>query len=98
MKRLFRRTVLSALALVALATLLSCAVNPVTGERNFVMMSEKEEIEIGKKADPQIRTQYGPYDNAALQTYVQRVGEKLAAQSHRANLIYRFTVLDSDEV
>lgn len=76
----------------------SCAVNPVTGGRNFVMMSEKEEIEIGKKTDPQIRAQYGPYDDAALQAYVQQIGEKLAAQSHRSELIYRFTVLDSDQV
>jgi len=29
---------------------------------------------------------------------VQRVGEKLAAQSHRPQLVYRFTVLDADDV
>ena len=79
------------------ATSLSCAVNPVTGERNFVMMSEKEEIELGKKSDPQVRQQYATYDNPALQAYVQKVGEKLGAKSHRANLIYRFTVLDSEK-
>lgn len=87
-------------ALTALGLLLlsGCALNPVTGERNFVMMSEKEEIELGKKSDPQIRSQYATYDVPALQAYVQSVGEKLAVHSHRANLIYRFTVLDSDQV
>jgi predicted Zn-dependent protease len=98
MKSLFRRVALSFLTAVTTVVLVSCAVNPVTGERNFVMMSEKDEIEVGKKADPQVRAQYGPYDNAALQAYVQQIGEKLAAHSHRANLIYRFTVLDSDQV
>ncbi|HKQ30186.1 MAG TPA: M48 family metalloprotease [Burkholderiales bacterium] len=98
MKYPIRRTALSLLAAALSATLLSCAVNPVTGERNFVMMTEKEEIELGKKSDPQVRQQYSPYDNAALQAYVQQIGEKLAVKSHRANLIYRFTVLDSDEV
>jgi predicted Zn-dependent protease len=86
--------------LVATATTMlnSCAINPVTGGSNFVMMTEKQEIDLGRKSDPQIRQQYGAYDDAALQTYVQQVGEKLAAQSHRPNLTYHFTVLDSDEV
>ena len=48
--------------------------------------------------DPEIRKEYGVYDDAKLQAYVQRVGEKLAGLSHRPELFYRFTVLDSPEV
>ncbi|MDX1519379.1 MAG: M48 family metalloprotease, partial [Gammaproteobacteria bacterium] len=33
-----------------------------------------------------------------LQAYVQEVGDRLARKSHRNNLIFRFTVLDSREV
>src|SRR5262245_29877517 len=98
MPRAFRCLVHAVLAGAAVATLNSCAVNPVTGEQNFVMMSERDEIELGKKSDPQVRAQYGVYNDAALQAYVQQVGKDLAEHSHRPNLIYHFTVIDSDEV
>ena len=75
-----------------------CATNPVSGSSNIVFMSEAKEIQIGSANDPKIRTQYGVYDNPTLQAYVQRIGLKLTAQSHRPNLDYHFTVLDSPEV
>jgi predicted Zn-dependent protease len=75
-----------------------CAVNPVTGQQDLVLMSEQEEIALGRKTNQQVLQQYSEYDDPALQSYVQSVGEKLAAKSHRSDLIYRFTVLDSREV
>ncbi|MFX4454828.1 M48 family metalloprotease, partial [Acinetobacter baumannii] len=36
--------------------------------------------------------------NPKVQAYVNTLGQKLAAQSHRANLTWTFTVLDSPEV
>lgn len=41
---------------------------------------------------------YGRYDDDALQGYIQRIGEQLAAHSERPELIYRFTVLDTADV
>lgn len=75
-----------------------CAVNPVSGESDFVLLSEDQEIAIGRKNHAAIIKRYGLYKDQALQDYVQSVGERLAAVSHRSNLIYRFTVLDSREV
>lgn len=75
-----------------------CATNPVTGEQDVVLMSEAEEIALGRKNDAEVRKQYGVYDDARLQAYVNRVGQQLAARSHRPRLQYRFTVLDSPEV
>ncbi len=75
-----------------------CAVNPVSGHNDFVMLSESQEIAEGRDANPKILEQYGVYDNPALQAYVQKVGADVAAHSHRSNLIYRFTVLNSTEV
>jgi predicted Zn-dependent protease len=87
------------LPLLLLLTLLSgCATNPVSGKKEVALMSEEQEITIGREADPKIRKEYGVYDDAKLQAYVQRVGEKLAGLSHRPELFYRFTVLDSPEV
>ena len=75
-----------------------CAVNPVTGQQDIVLMSEDQEIALGRKSQQQVLQQYGVYDSQELQDYVKNVGEKLSAKSHRPDLIYRFTVLDSKEV
>jgi predicted Zn-dependent protease len=79
-------------------TFTGCALNPVSGKQDFVMMSESQEISIGRNADVDVRKQYKVYDNPALQTYVNRVGQAVAQNSHRPNLNYHFTVLDSPEI
>lgn len=81
-----------------LAGLPGCATNPVTGASDFVLMSEEQEIALGRQYHPQILKEMPRYENAELAAYVQRVGEKLVPHSHRADLIYRFTVLDSQDV
>ena len=75
-----------------------CAQNPVSGNYDFVMLSEDSELEIGRTNHPKIIAQYGYYKDEILQQYVQTVGDRLAKESHRDNLIYRFTVLDSPVV
>lgn len=88
-----------AIVLAAGFVLGACAVNPATGKNDFVLMSEQDEIELGSEAHAQIVRQFGgAYEDAALQDYVQRVGERLAVNSHRQDLAYRFTVLDSPQV
>jgi predicted Zn-dependent protease len=87
------------IVLLLLASLFSgCAVNPVTGQQDIVLMSEEQELELGRKSHQQVLQQYGVYDDQELQNYVNSVGNKLAAQSHRRDLVYRFTVVDSKEV
>ncbi|GAO34975.1 peptidase M48 Ste24p [Sulfuricella sp. T08] len=84
--------------LLCLGLLANCAVNPVTGRQNFVMMSESEEVRTGQKGDEEVRKEYGVYDNPTLQRYVNEVGQHLAQKSHRGNLEYHFTVVDSPEI
>lgn len=88
----------AALATPLFLALASCATNPVTGEANFVLMSEGQEVSLGQRADQDVKKQYSLYDLKGLQAYVESVGQKLARVSHRPNLSYRFTVLDSPEV
>jgi len=66
MKRYFLISCLSATFLL----FNSCARNPVTGKRQVVLMSEEQEIAMGKEADPQIIAQYGLYENAELQSFI----------------------------
>ncbi len=88
-------TCLAALLALALA---GCATNPVTGQPNFVLMSEQQEVSLGQRADRDVKKQYALYDLKGLQNYVDSIGQKLARVSHRPGLSYRFTVLDSPEV
>jgi predicted Zn-dependent protease len=86
--------------LLAAGLLASCAtvVNPVTGREERTVMSEEAEIAEGKKAHEQVLAEYGAYDDAKVQAYVNDLGQRLAKQSHRANLQWTFTVLDSPEI
>jgi predicted Zn-dependent protease len=87
--------------LLSAALLAGCGtnvVNPVTGQSERSVMSEQDEIAEGKKAHEAVLKEYGTYPDARLQAYVNGIGQKLAAQSHRANLQWTFTVLDSPEI
>jgi len=79
------------------ALLSGCATNPVTGNPNFVVMTAAQEISMGRGADAEVRKQYRVYDEPALQDYVNQVGQNLARNSHRPNLSYHFTIIDSSE-
>ncbi|MFY8063346.1 MAG: M48 family metalloprotease, partial [Usitatibacteraceae bacterium] len=74
------------------------SVNPVSGRVDRGLMSEQEEIVSGHNIHQQVLKEYPPYKNAALQAYVNGVGQKLAAQSHRNNLPWTFTVVDSPDI
>jgi predicted Zn-dependent protease len=73
-------------------------VNPVSGQTEFSAMSEADEVAQGQKAHQQVLKEYNVYNNPAVQDYVNALGQRLAAQSHRANLQWHFTVLDSPEI
>ncbi len=75
-----------------------CATNPVSGGKDFVLMSEDQELEMGRQYHQEVLKQMPVYEDPELQAYVNRIGQELAQKSHRDNLIYRFTVLDSPTV
>jgi predicted Zn-dependent protease len=73
-----------------------CAVNPVTGKNELSLISEAQEMEIGRKNYAPLRqSQGGDYTvDKALTAYVSEVGQKLAAVSDR-KLPYEFKVLNN---
>ncbi|MDD2914211.1 MAG: M48 family metalloprotease [Gallionella sp.] len=83
---------------LVISLLAGCAQNPVTGQNDFVMMSEGQEIAVGRQSDEQVKKQYKVYESKALQDYVNSVGQKIAKQSHRPGLQYHFTVLDTADI
>ncbi|MGF1585801.1 MAG: M48 family metalloprotease [Bacteroidales bacterium] len=80
---------------IILLTLSSCAVNPVTGRRQLMFMSENQEVRLGAEYDPQIVSAFGLYENEPLLSLMQEKGQEMAAISHRPKLEYHFRILDS---
>ena len=80
-----------------LALLGACAANP-TGGVDFVTMSESRELELGTELHQQILKETPVYQDQQLQAYVDRVGQKLASVSHRSDIDYHFTVIDSPDI
>jgi predicted Zn-dependent protease len=80
-----------------LALLCNCSTNPVTGERQFSLMSEAQEIAIGQQNyRPYQQQQGGLYVvDPDLNLYVKRVGQSLARVSDKPDLPYDFVVLNS---
>ncbi|MEK9649132.1 MAG: M48 family metalloprotease, partial [Gammaproteobacteria bacterium] len=77
--------------------LVACASNP-TGGANFVLMSENAEIEKGRELHEEMLQQNPIYQDGELQAYVDRIGKKMAAVSHRPELDYVFTIIDSPDI
>jgi predicted Zn-dependent protease len=76
----------------------NAVINPVSGEAERSVMSESAEVAEGQKGHQQVLKEYGVVKDARLQAYVNELGQRLAKQSHRNNLQWYFTVLDSPEI
>lgn len=85
-------------AMLAAALLQGCAVNPATGGANLVLMTENKEKEIGLEEHQKVLESMSVYRDEALQAYVEKVGNAVAAASHRPDLDYTFTIIDSPEI
>jgi len=79
-----------------LLSLSGCAVNPVTGERQFMTVSPQNELQMGEQNYvPMQQSQGGQHDvDPVLTQYVRNVGAKVAAQSG-VQLPYEFVVLNN---
>jgi predicted Zn-dependent protease len=79
-------------------TLGACAVNPATGKKEFMLVSESQELAMGQQYDQQLVGEMGLYGDTALAGYVQRLGLQLAALSERPQLPWAFRLVDDPVV
>src|SRR5207249_7583393 len=86
------------LILIMLAAVAACAVNPATGSRQLMLISESQEIAMGRDYDKQVAASIGLYADSGLQRYIQQFGARLAATSERPNLPWSFHVVDDPVV
>ncbi len=93
---MFRTLIRTGALTAAIALAGGCAMNPVTRQSQFMLVSQAQEIQIGEKAAKEVRQEYGYYDALpGLNAYVNAVGEKLVAQCQRRDIVYHFQVVDS---
>jgi predicted Zn-dependent protease len=80
------------------ASLVSCAVNPATGGINLVLMSERKGKAIGLEEHEKVLASMAVFEDEKLLAYVKEVGNRVAKVSHRPDLEYQFTIIDSPEI
>lgn len=85
---------LSAVIIIAV----SCAVNPVTGKRQLMLMSEAREVQMGAEYDPQVIATFGEYTDEQTLSFLQLKADEMGLISHRPKLKYHVKILDSPVV
>jgi len=85
-------------AVVCLTLLAACATNPATGRRQIMLVSEAQEVEMGREADREVATSIGLYPDEGVQGYVAGLGRALAAGTERPSLPWSFHVVDDAAV
>jgi len=97
---MFRKTLLLLFAAGALQCS-GCAMNPVTGEKQLMLISPAQELQIGEKYAPEVAKQLGgPIENTALQNYVKSIGQRVAAVSskHAPDTKFRYAALNDKSI
>lgn len=83
--------------LLAVATV-ACATNPVSGKSELSLVSESQEIAIGKQEAQNVVQSIGEYKNPAAQALVRQIGMRMATASERPDLPWEFHLLDDESV
>ena len=98
-KDMTRREFLWLSSMLAGGLAIGCATDPVTGRKQFMLVSEEEEIQVDKQYSPlQFSADYGPTQDQSLNAYIDGVGKKMAAHTHRPHMPYSFQVVNATYV
>jgi predicted Zn-dependent protease len=93
-----RSWILKTCALVLLAAIGACATNPATGKKELMLVSEGQEIALGRQEDESVVASFGVYEDPALQEYVAGIGHSIAQHSERPDLPWTFRLVDDAAV
>ncbi len=89
------RTLLRALPVLLLA---ACAINPVSGRSELSLISQSQEIAMGKQASSADLQRVGELNKPDAVAMVRRIGMAMAAKSERPSLPWEFHLLDDGAV
>ncbi|HET6674412.1 MAG TPA: M48 family metalloprotease [Nitrospiraceae bacterium] len=74
-----------------------CSVNPVSGLPEVTLVTTEQEKKLGADEAAKVEQQMGLLDDAALVPYMGSVGQRLAEQSPRRDVVYHFHIVDMVE-
>ncbi|MCE5340524.1 MAG: M48 family metallopeptidase [Planctomycetaceae bacterium] len=95
------RKILFLIVAVCLLTMFQagCQVNPVTGEKQFSLVSPEEAKTMGLNYSKQIEKEMGEsIKDEQLQNYINSVGQKIAAVSHNPTYGFTYKAIDHNSV
>lgn len=94
-----RRKFLWLSSMSALGLAAGCATNPVTGEKQLMLVSEDQEVQMDRQYSPvQFSADLGVTQDKALNAYIDRTGKKMTAKTHRTHMPYNFHVVNATYV
>jgi predicted Zn-dependent protease len=96
---LTRRQFLRLSAVLTAAGLLpvwGCAIDPVTGKSQLMMLTADQEVAIDRQQSPfQFSSDYGIVQDRALNQYINQVGKNLVPYTHRPDMPYNFQCVNA---
>ncbi|WP_321417761.1 M48 family metalloprotease [uncultured Desulfobacter sp.] len=73
-----------------------CAIDPVTGQQQLMLMSRDQEISVDRQQSPfQFSSDYGVTRDEKLNRYISKVGRSMLARVHRPDMPYNFQVVNA---
>ncbi|MGD8386630.1 MAG: M48 family metalloprotease [Desulfobacteraceae bacterium] len=97
--RMDRREFIRWMSLAAAGAAAGCAVNPVTGESQLMLVSERDEIQIDKTNSPhQFSADYGVTQDRDLDAYIHRTGHDMGVLTHRPDMPYNLHCVNAPYV
>jgi len=98
LKKYMRIAVLGFGLIGLLSWIISCAVNPVSGKHELMLLSEADEVKLGRQTDAEVVKEYGVFEDPKLTVYLNDFCQRLGKVSHRPQLSYHFKIIDASAV
>jgi predicted Zn-dependent protease len=80
-----------------MAAIGGCAINPVSGQPEVTLISSEQEKQLGQEEAKKVEQQMGLVEDPVLTGYLDALGQRLAEQSPRKDVSYRFHVVEMEE-
>lgn len=98
MLRATRRGLTATMTFIGLTFAVSCATNPVSGKKELALVSESDEIAMGRQGAADVAATIGVYSDVGLQAYVWRIGQGIASKTERPALPWDYKIVDDASV
>ncbi|MCA9405246.1 MAG: M48 family metalloprotease [Candidatus Omnitrophica bacterium] len=72
--------------------------NPATGRNEFIMIPTSEEIQMGQSVHQGLEKKYTLSTNSKYVERVNRIGQRVAMVSDRQDYVYKFFVIEGDQI